>query len=605
MNNIIALLFFLKTTTILFDASTTNSINVESPEITIESKLVLTKPFKNVKDQNDSLKNFVLFKEKFENANDLVFFNIDSAKVVADTLKMLLKNPKFLGEKYWQGKVEYEFILTNLNLLQKKYADALTNVINAQKIYELHPNDIPVAVKIRNLINEAIIYCSIGDHNESRKIYLKALEWCQIYGNTEIIPFIYNSLGVNSGTQKKYEDALYYFEKAMILSDKSNNLIRNSIQNNIGQIQYEKKEYSKSLETLKKIENYYENSKPTHHLILEDVYFNLSRIYSSLKKPDKAISYIDKYRKAGEIIKSKDVHPKYVLEKADILIKNEFYVEALDTLKSYEYDFKCLNNSNLVLKFYNLILKAYFLNKGSDENFKYLERHNSLIDSLNKIEKRNQANVIRVKYEFDEIQKKLINNTEQLEITSTQNLHNKRSLKFLVIFTLMIGITGGYIFVRQKELIRLKKANHQFELKLKNKLITDLALNINEKNDLLEKFKIIIKSIDPKNKNEKDKIRSILIQISQEINQNKDKIEFYSEVKNSQDSFITKITKLYNDLTENEKLITLMIRSGKSSKDIARKLNLTVGSINNYRSNIRRKMNLKNNIDLSKFISNI
>ena len=70
-------------------------------------------------------------------------------------------------------------------------------------------------------------------------------------------------------------------------------------------------------------------------------------------------------------------------------------------------------------------------------------------------------------------------------------------------------------------------------------------------------------------------------------------------------SFVENLRSEFSDLTPREIQITTFIRQGKTNKDIAMLLNLSVRTIEFYRSNLRKKFNIKNKkITLRSFLAN-
>ena len=93
--------------------------------------------------------------------------------------------------------------------------------------------------------------------------------------------------------------------------------------------------------------------------------------------------------------------------------------------------------------------------------------------------------------------------------------------------------------------------------------------------------------------------------INDDINQNKERIQLYSKVNENNDDFEAKINENFDDLTEKERKVATMVRIGKTSKQIAIQLNISVASVDNYRYAIRKKMKVPKGKSLGAFIKNI
>jgi DNA-binding CsgD family transcriptional regulator len=71
-------------------------------------------------------------------------------------------------------------------------------------------------------------------------------------------------------------------------------------------------------------------------------------------------------------------------------------------------------------------------------------------------------------------------------------------------------------------------------------------------------------------------------------------------------SFGTKISRLHQRLTPRENEICNMIRTGLSSKEIGKMLNLSYRSVETYRNHIRKKLGITNKkINLTSYLSGL
>ena len=97
----------------------------------------------------------------------------------------------------------------------------------------------------------------------------------------------------------------------------------------------------------------------------------------------------------------------------------------------------------------------------------------------------------------------------------------------------------------------------------------------------------------------------MIIFINDDISQNKEKVQLYSEIDETTNSFNHKLTNLYPDLTEKERRIATLVRLNHTSKQISLQLNITPASVDNYRSILRKKMDVQKGASIVKFIKNI
>ena len=161
------------------------------------------------------------------------------------------------------------------------------------------------------------------------------------------------------------------------------------------------------------------------------------------------------------------------------------------------------------------------------------------------------------------------------------------------------------MWLTKKDLMALKQENTEKEIEFKNKQITDFAIHISEKNDLLEDIKQKIKKLPILNKTTATQINDVIVFINDDINQNKEKVQLYSEIDETTSSFNHNLTNLYPNLTEKERRIATLVRLNHTSKQISLQLNITPASVDNYRSILRKKMSVPKGAPIVKFIKNI
>ena len=131
-------------------------------------------------------------------------------------------------------------------------------------------------------------------------------------------------------------------------------------------------------------------------------------------------------------------------------------------------------------------------------------------------------------------------------------------------------------------------------------------MHLTEKNTLLLKIKSQLKEVDPLDKGIVNyTIKEIVGVINEDVKQNNEKVQMYANVHRVKDSFEMRLVNSYPDLKPHEIKIATLLRVGQSSKQIAYQLNISPASVNNYRLNLRKKMNLGKEVKLVGFIKSI
>ena len=103
----------------------------------------------------------------------------------------------------------------------------------------------------------------------------------------------------------------------------------------------------------------------------------------------------------------------------------------------------------------------------------------------------------------------------------------------------------------------------------------------------------------------KTRVNDIMMFINNTIDQNSDKVALYAEIDDVKDSFLQKIAVLFPDLTEKEIRVASLVRMQMSSKQIGQQLNITPASVDNYRSVLRKKMQIPKEQNLQEFLSDL
>ncbi|CAF1431343.1 unnamed protein product [Adineta steineri] len=138
----------------------------------------------------------------------------------------------------------------------------------------------------------------IGQFNKAKELYNVLLE--QISDEGEKATY-YNQLGLVHLYQGDYEKAIWYYEEALEIQEKtlpSNHLDLALSYNNIGGVYNKKGEYSKALLYYEKALAIRQKTLPSDHINFAQSYNNIGCVYDYMGEYEKALSY---YEKALEI----------------------------------------------------------------------------------------------------------------------------------------------------------------------------------------------------------------------------------------------------------------------------------------------------------------
>ena len=188
----------------------------------------------------------------------------------------------------------------------------------------------------------------------------------------------------------------------------------------------------------------------------------------------------------------------------------------------------------------------------------------------------------------------------------------QQQLKNTIIFSLLLSILlGAFIFLYFLRRQALKNASlfmeqqrMNFELELKSKeLFAETLKNqsiVHVKNEIKEGLERIVKNKTYSAQEIKEIIRSLGKTDSATFLD-----EFETRFNGVHSDFYVKLKQIAPDLTPHELRLSALIRLNISSKEIAVLTNRTVGTIDNTRSTIRRKLRIDESQNLQDFILNL
>lgn len=165
--------------------------------------------------------------------------------------------------------------------------------------------------------------------------------------------------------------------------------------------------------------------------------------------------------------------------------------------------------------------------------------------------------------------------------------------------------------IRDKKIYELEKDKLESDLQYKTHEITGYILNISRKNEMFDKIRKessgILKLID--SKGSLLTVRKKISDLIQQINNNQKHDEDFDLFKSNFDfvhkDFFKILENRYPQLTQKDKILCAYIKMNLVSKEIAPLLNISVRGVEINRYNLRKKMNLDRNVNLSEFLINL
>ena len=143
------------------------------------------------------------------------------------------------------------------------------------------------------------------------------------------------------------------------------------------------------------------------------------------------------------------------------------------------------------------------------------------------------------------------------------------------------------------------------EIDFKRKEQMNIALNIIQKNQFLEKLRTKIDKIIDKSDTNQAELSKLKKLIVENLSVDKDRQRFNIYINELNRDFYFRLLNRYPNLTENEQRLCALVRLNLSSKDMASILNISTKSVEVNRHRLRKKMHLKRENNLTELISKL
>ena len=437
------------------------------------------------------------------------------------------------------------------------YLESIEKLIQAIKIFESQDEDQNLA---NAYVSLAFFYGRIGDLKNQEVALLNALEINKALNNSDALIGVYNNLGVCLKNQGKLSEALVYYDLAYDLLE-----VRDSplpiAQNltNRANIYEALKDFEMAEELFLESEEVCQTHEIKYGILLSNL--NLGNLYRQMKKFSQAKTRLDTAITLSRLLKN----------------KREEYL-TLERLAWLERD------------------RGNF-----GEAYQFLADFHVLRDSLVNESVQKEALALTEKYESEKKENAII-------LLSKEKLQQQFWILSL-IFGLFLLVFATLWVVNKNRLLQQEKQEEQqrlrYELELKDKeLLTDAIRRVSimqTKDALASELKELIQDL-PKTQAQKFK------KIQRELAASKDESllkEFETRFLGVYESFFARLKEFAPDLTPTELRTAALIRLNFTSKEIASITNRSVGTIDNLRSSIRRKMVLTDDEHLARKLSDI
>lgn len=145
------------------------------------------------------------------------------------------------------------------------------------------------------------------------------------------------------------------------------------------------------------------------------------------------------------------------------------------------------------------------------------------------------------------------------------------------------------------------------QLEMKRQEYNSILLNIKDQKDFLENVCSNINDIIglKEQKHRDDKLRALSLMIKQRMSFTREINDFYEKIEETHKGFTENLKEKYNELTDNDVRLAVLVRLNLSSKEIATLMNISPKSVEIARYRLRKKMGLKERENMTDILKNI
>ncbi len=439
----------------------------------------------------------------------------------------------------------------------------------------------------------ARIYNNIGaayyeiDIKKSREYMYKSLSINTQLGDRKELFLNYNNLAAIYLEQKNYDEALDYALQSLQLTDrKQEPEMYHSMLYNIGSLYLLLNETHLSISYMNNAKDYFEQ---VHN------YSELCMIHLGL---------IESHERSG----NKSLANKYLHIVEDSLLP-------------------LITNSEVEADTRTELAKYYEKRNNYEKAYQHIKTASMLKDSLTAANDAWKVNNLERIYDNEQ---KLRENALVINEMQLSKLRADRSVIIVVIALIASIVFIVFLFIRtrlqnklhrtntqlvkqqlalqekEKELQQIKEKELNRAIDQKNRELSSYALSYTKDNEFLmqlsEELKKLLLEINPRSKEHKDHIRSILAQIKQHNTADNWK-EFRYYFEQVHPSFYDRLDEISPGITQQQKRLCALLYIGLSTKEISSITFREVRSIESARNRLRKKLQVPTEESIQEFLS--
>lgn len=443
-----------------------------------------------------------------------------------------------------------------------------------------------------------------GERYKAIEWYMKSAELWRQQQDTLRLAIVLGNIGSLHINLRNYDLAIDYLMQAVKLNQrKPSEVNENDLFINLGVAYQEKgqyveaeKYYRKSLVLSKKLGNQYQ---------LARVFLNLSNTKQKAGLYSGSQQFLDSSRmvceKNGFLIGLLFCD----INQGELLILQGEYARGLTYLKKADLRMTEYDIPEVKSELMRLLSLAYEHTGDLSRALIYHKDYIDLRDSVSGVETNRQILELQSRYESERNAREM----DQLHQKAEKQASLKRSyaMGLLLVTTILLLISSWFYYYfrssREKKL-RAAKENETLHLRmeLKDQELVSKAMLLAKLNEMLWQVSAEIRKLSPElSEVQSENMRKLINDLEHSLS-NKAWQEFEVRFEKVHQNFYEKLQSQFPELTPTEIKICSLLKLNLNTKDIALLTNRSVGTIDNARSSIRKKMGLDNEANLTTFL---
>ncbi len=458
--------------------------------------------------------------------------------------------------------------------------------------------------KAKVTTNLGIAWSQIGSYENSLICYHQALGWYTKNNDLTHQARVYMSLGLVYGQLKKFDQSLTAHHKALeIFTGEKNERMMADARVNLGVAYKSTGNYTESETCFKNALNFYQQNQNIFGMAVATN--NLAQLYKEKGDFQNAVIWYDKALPLIRQVHNTWAESTAYVDLADMNYQQARWNEALGNLALAEKLNASESDPGLQAQIFLLFSKVYDTLQQNKLALHFFRRYTALKDTLSSTEKAKVIEELNIRYETEK-------QAAENELLKADIRVHKLRQWMLAAFALAAVISLFFlysIFIRKRKQLDLNKIMAEREaLEAKEAMakmsqeLTAKALHLagsaEKKASFAEKLATLVPYISKSG-------QPILQSLVEEFNNPTDDNlwdEFVKYFEKMHPSFLIKLGVSFPDLTTNDRKICAMVRLNLSAKEIALMLNRSLRTIESSKYQIKKKLCLGDDQNLTSFL---